>query len=500
MPGVEPVSASEGIAAPIAAWAAGLRHEDVPEAVRERARLQAASVLAAVIAGAESDLGARLRRAARRWGTGEEARLVPTGERVPVHTACYVNAACSVALDFDDYLFAGHTGHSSVLGALAVGEATGATGRDVLVAQVAGNELGGRLGAAFLLGPHNGQMWAYVHALAGAVVAGRLLGLDAVAMRHAIGIALAAPPYPLAPAFFGPDSKALVASGPLVEGVRAAELAAEGLTGAEDVLGGPDGMLARMATRPLPGAFTGLGDAWVTASLAYKLFPGCAYLDTPVEALLEIREAFAAKAGRPLAVGDVEGIRVEATLFTDGMERMSAPYRRRERITPVDVTFSVALSFGVLVACGELSPRTVDPASLARHREAILAVADRVEVTQTPEMNAALGDLAEGGVDPARLLAGGDLSLEGVDLSRLAMRFPARVTLRTTGGEELAAEVTVPAGAPGRPAEEVRAGVREKFLRAARGVLPDPEAALARVLSLDEAPSAAAVVAAVVGG
>src|SRR5437879_10072251 len=177
-----------------------------------------------------------LLRAASRWRRGDQASIMPSGPRSPLHAACYVNAAASVAYDFDDYLFAGHTGHSAVVGALAFAEALGHDGRTLIATQVAANEIAGRLGAAALLGPHNGQMWAYIHNIAGAVVGGRFLGPDANAIRNAIGIALAQPPYPLASSFFGPDSKALIAAGPLVEGMRAAELAAEGLTGADDIL------------------------------------------------------------------------------------------------------------------------------------------------------------------------------------------------------------------------------------------------------------------------
>ncbi|MGH2794615.1 MAG: MmgE/PrpD family protein, partial [Actinomycetota bacterium] len=253
-----------GIAGLVADWAASVHYEAIPERVLQRARLQSASVLGAVLAGASSDLATRVRKAAARWGSADQSTLIPGGERVPSHTACYVNAAASVAFDFDDYLFAGHTGHSSVLGAIAYGEATGASGRDVLAAQVVGNEVGGRLGAAFLLGPHNGQMWTYIHALEGACVAGRLLGLDVEQIRNAIGIALAQPPYPLSPAFFGPDSKALLVSAPFVEGVRAAELAAEGLTGAEDIIGDENGMLRKIGAQPLAFVFSGFGSAWVT--------------------------------------------------------------------------------------------------------------------------------------------------------------------------------------------------------------------------------------------
>ena len=58
-----------------------------------------------------------------------------------------------MGLDFDDYLFAGHTGHSAVLASLAYAEREGLPGRDLLCAATLANEVGGRLGAAFLLGP-----------------------------------------------------------------------------------------------------------------------------------------------------------------------------------------------------------------------------------------------------------------------------------------------------------------------------------------------------------
>ena len=448
-----------------------------------------------MIAGAGSELGGKVRRAASRWGHGEDASLIPTGERVPLHAACYTNAAASVAFDFDDYLFAGHTGHSSVLGALAFGEASGSPGTDVLAAQVVGNEVGGRLGAAFLLGPHNGQMWTYIHALEGACVAGRFLGLDAERMANAIGIALAQPPYPLAPAFFGPDSKALMASEPLVNGIRAAELAAEGVTGADDILGDENGMLAKIGARPLPFVFSGFGSAWTTSSLAYKLYPGCAYVDTPIDAFNEIREAFAAKSGRPLATGDVARIHVGATLFTAGMEALAAPYRRRDRITPVDVNFSVGLSFGVLLAAGEISASSLSASSLAEDRDAILSVFDVTTVEQVPELSLEVGGLSDLGIDPLALFEGGEgLTLDGADFAAFQMRFPARVTLETTSGEEFTAEVQIPAGAPGRPLDEISAGVGDKFLRSARGTLRDPEGALEALLAFDASPDVRAIV------
>ncbi|MFN2613644.1 MAG: MmgE/PrpD family protein [Actinomycetota bacterium] len=474
----------------IAEWVARLDPSELPIAVRERARAQLVSVAAAILAGARRPQHDALVRAARAWGAGDQATILPHGGRAPITTAAYMNAAASIALDYDDYLFAGHTGHSAVIASLAFAEACDRSGAELLTAQVAANEVAGRLGAAMLLGPHNGQMWTYIHALAGACIAGRFLGLDAERITHAIGIALAQPPYPLAPAFFGPDAKLTMAAEPLAAGIRAAQLAAEGLSGAADAIGGEGGMLDKIASRALPFVFGGLGDVWLTQSLAYKVVPGCAYVDTPVEAMQDVLRAFADKHGRALQPGDVAAIHIEATLFTDGMERMSAPHRKAAALRAADVNFSAALSIGVLIARGELSARVLHDDELRAHRDAIETVAARTTVVATDEMNARLGGLGDIGIDALRLFDPSyEPSLEGADFGRYTMRFPARATLRTTAGEEHRAEVDIPAGAPGRPFSESLDAVRLKFLREGEGVLGDPAEALALLERLDGAVS-----------
>jgi 2-methylcitrate dehydratase PrpD len=486
--------AEPGITERVASWASALRYEDIPEAVLERARLQLASVLAAIVATSRTDLHPRLVRAAAHWGRGDQASIIPSGPRSPLHAACYVNAAASVAYDFDDYLFAGHTGHSAVVGSLAFAETVDADARAMLATQVAANEVAGRLGAAALLGPHNGQMWAYIHNIAGAVVAGRALGLDAAGMQNAIGIALAQPPYPLAAGFFGPDSKAVLAGGPLVEGIRAAELAAEGLSGPLGVIEGTGGFLKTIPRKPLPFAFGALGSAWVTQSLAFKTIPGCAYIDTPVEALEQIMSHFAEKHGRALAAVDVGSIRVDATLFTNGVEKVSAPHRGRT-LRATDVNFSVNLSFGVLIAAGEISVETLSAAALAARADEIKGVARRVSLKQSIPMNLKMSGLSEIGINPLRLVDPTyKPTLEGADFGAYQMKFPARVTLHTTSGEEYVAEVDAPVGAPGRPLEETTNAVRQKFMRAADGVLADPKGALEAALGIDRGGTVATLV------
>ncbi len=101
----------------------------------------------------------------------------------------------SIALDHDDFLLFGHTGHSAINVALAATlERDGSLG-DAIVAATAANELAGRLGGHALVGPHNGQMWTHVH-LGGAIAAAARIARDAAdVVDRALGLAFAAPPF-----------------------------------------------------------------------------------------------------------------------------------------------------------------------------------------------------------------------------------------------------------------------------------------------------------------
>src|SRR5262249_39688385 len=154
---------------------------------------------------------------------------------------------------YDDYLFAGHTGHSAVLVTLALAEKYGISGKEFLAAQTVANEVGGRLGASVLFGPHNGQMWSFVHLIGAALVTSRVMGLEASQMRSAIGLAMSQPNYPLRPAFFGSEAKVLLAATTAQIGVQAAQLAASGLRGRDDVIEHEHGFASKFADDPLMG-------------------------------------------------------------------------------------------------------------------------------------------------------------------------------------------------------------------------------------------------------
>src|SRR5256714_5920884 len=229
-------------------WAAGLDIADVPERALERARLQTTSVLAGGRAGAEA--------------AAPFAAVAPDGPLGEI----YAGAAASIAHDWDDYLFMGHTGHSSVWAARAFSS----DGERALLAQIAGNEIAGRLGAALFIGPHNGQFWSSIHCGSAAVAAGIGLGLDGERIAHALASALYQPPYGLWPGFMGPRTKLLTAAEPAVQGARAAMLSVGGVDGPLGVVEDRRGLLRHLAFAGRPAMLVELGRVWLTDTLAFN--------------------------------------------------------------------------------------------------------------------------------------------------------------------------------------------------------------------------------------
>jgi len=459
----------------IAEWAGGLRIEDLPGSVRERARLQAECIAAARMAGEEA--------AAPFAAVAADG---PAGE-------VYRSAAASIAHDWDDYLFMGHTGHSAVPAAAAFAD----DAETALVARVAANEVAGRLGAALFLGPHNGQFWASIHCASAAVAASVGLGLDAERTAHALAIALYQPPYGMWPGFMGPQSKLLTAAEPAAVGARAALLAAEGVTGALDVIEHPRGVLSALSFAPRPAMFGALGRVWLTDTLAYKRLPGCAYLQSVAEAAL----------ASGVEAGEVASIEIEAGWLTCEMEELG----RGTDLTSIRVNFSATLTTAIALVAGRLTPAELEPAWLEEHESAVRALAGRIELRHDPALTAAtlrgsldagaspdlgigdllrirrrLGDANMREANPAsavvRAIAadrglrrhlgrslrerlrgtGGDAGIDGLDTAALRMTFPSRLKIRLRDGSAKVVEGSEP-GSCARPLPEQRAVVEERM-------------------------------------
>lgn len=484
----------------IAAWAHRLTIDDVPAEVVDLARAQRRSVLGGVAASAGDAAAGRMLDGVASWAGEGPAPLVGTDRTVAAEDAVYAAAGLSIALDFDDYVSFGHTGHSAVLVPLLLAAETGSTAKEQLVAQLVASEVEARLGGACLIGPQNGQLWSFIHAAGAALAAGTLLGLDHRQLAHALAIALYQPPRATVPGFMAPDSKLLTAAEPAVMGMRAARLAGAGVTGPLDALDHEDGFFGAFSFAPIPGLLGGLGEGWAMRTLCVKPVPGCAYIDTTVDALMSL--------GPPPA-DEVERVTVSASLLTCAMDALSSRYARGVP-TPVTMNFSIPLNVAALLLSGELTPRQADAGWLAANADALADIARRVSLRHdwaaTREAAAAFARLLPPGrlvrdAGRARLAAGlrrvraahpAALSLrdlrdvsgliggvgrtrqmldaarggdfwDDAALSRFAMTFPASVSVHLRSGETVEATAAVPRGGAGHPVDGAAAVSQEKL-------------------------------------
>ena len=433
-----PSSTSTPHLARLGAWVAGLAIADVPPHVLAAARYQILDMIAAAHAAARSEearsIAAGLARAAR---PRPPPRHPPPAQGGPPPPAL-ANAAYSMAQDFDDVVWMGHTCHSAVFASLAVAEHEGAGAHALLAAVVAANEIGGRIGASSLLGPLNGQMWTFIHLAGAAAATSKLLGLDAERTTHALAIALGHPNFALQPAFLAPTSKLLAAATPTAAGIQAAYFARAGMTGDARVLEDRRGFWRRFSFLPLPFMLEGLGSFWTLATLTLKTYPGCHYFQTACTAI----EAIARRRGR-LEPARVRSVLVETTKLGAEASRFAGEYGASEGIAPVNVAFDLRLTAAVLLHAGRLGPDEVAPAWLAESTPAILDLAGRIEVRHDPALTLRV-------LRCMRRVAAGRAALavlRPLDLARLSRRYADEYGSRLFTAAEIAGWAKALAGA-----------------------------------------------------
>jgi 2-methylcitrate dehydratase PrpD len=181
----------------LAAFVAGLRYESLPANVQERTRFLILDLVGNMLRGRhEAESTPPRLAAARALGlTGGSAAVFGDSQRYTPAGAALINGAMAHSLDFDDTHAAGtlHPGAPVIPASLAAAEMTGADGKTVMAAIVAGYETTCRLALALPGGDHYDRGYhptATCGAFGAADAAGRVFGLTAAQMEDAFGIAL----------------------------------------------------------------------------------------------------------------------------------------------------------------------------------------------------------------------------------------------------------------------------------------------------------------------
>jgi 2-methylcitrate dehydratase PrpD len=287
----------------LAGFVAGIAYDALPAEVRERAKWLVTDMVGiALRARHDAESTPALLAAVERLGLAQGSATVIGDERGCSPTgAAMVNGTLAHSLDFDDTHAPGsiHPSAPIVPAALAAAEMTGASGRDLVAAIVAGYEVQIRLSLALVPKEHYDRGFhptATCGVFGAAAAAGRVFGLSADATAHAFGIALSQAAGSMQFLVDGAWTKRSHVGHAAMSGLIAASLAREGFHGAVEAFEGKAGFLRAYAPNPiLENAVAGLGRVYETMAIAVKPYPACRYSHAAIDALLELRAAHGLK-------------------------------------------------------------------------------------------------------------------------------------------------------------------------------------------------------------
>ena len=266
------------IALELSEAAVNLTYQNIPAEVAREMKRFILDTLACAIGAYEADPCRICRDVARETSGKEEATLIGEDTKVSVSSAIIANETMIRYLDFNDVLYfpkspgkiGGAHPSDSLAAALAVGEQRQASGKDIIAAGVAAYETIGRMVDSLAegltpMGFHHGSVMPY----AGAVIAGKLMGLTAEQMTHAMGIGGSAAVGLAINDAEGEEynNTKNLADGLMVErGVLGALLAQRGFTGPERIIEGNKGFAHSLLrgvnnylNKPLPNGFYLMG-------------------------------------------------------------------------------------------------------------------------------------------------------------------------------------------------------------------------------------------------
>jgi 2-methylcitrate dehydratase PrpD len=448
------VTASRAAAVALAEFCSSLRWDDLPPAVRERAKELVLDLLGVAARGSGERSSAPVVAFVRETWPAGAATVIGAGFSTSSAWAALANGTAAHALELDDVTTESslHPGVAVIPAALAVAEERDATPIAFLEAVIAGYEVTMRVGNA--LNPASAyQRGFHPTGVAGvfgaAMAAGRLLGLDTPALTRALGIAGTLASGSLEYLADGSFTKRLNAGWAAHAGVVAAGLARAGLTGPATVFEGRLGVLRAYTDDPAPERLLAdLGQPLQILRVSIKPYACCRYNHGLIDCVLALRREHGI---RP---EDVAAIRLGvlsggAVLVAEPIERKRAP------TNVVDAQFSAPFAAAVALVHGaadlaQFSQNNVEDPS-------IRSLMARTECYQDPSLDAAY---------PAR--------------------WPAAAEIRLKDGRTVATRIEYATGEPENPVP--REKLIAKFVSLAGNLLPSDRAAhlAQRILHLEE--------------
>ncbi len=265
----------------------------------ECAKLRLIDMLGCIVGGGRAPGTDALVGLLASWGGMGLAGVPGQSLRLPVHHAAFLSSLLGRAFDFEvtgpeaEGIHAGkmvgHVPSTTEPAALALTEATGASGRELLAAVILGGDVAARFAVANTFDfDRNFEVCGTANAFGALAVAARLMRLDQAQTVNAFGILLHMVGGSFQSLWDGVDAFRLPGALAAQNGILAAQMSRAGFGGVRDPLTSPQGYFALFGNDPHPENLrTDLGKVFYVKGM-HKLHPSCYGNHNPIESALEI--------------------------------------------------------------------------------------------------------------------------------------------------------------------------------------------------------------------
>ncbi len=417
-----------------------LRYEDIPEAAIKEAKRRVIDALACAMGAVDSE-PAKIARAVASSVTASQggATVLTTKHKTSPDLAAFASGVMFRYLDYNDTYLSKEPAHPSdnISAILAVAEAEGKSGKDILTAIVLAYEIQCRLCDAASI---RARGWDHVTygAFSSGLAAGKLYGLNQKQLIHAQGLA-ATPNITMRQTRVGELShwKGCAFANAARNAVFAANLARLGMTGPSEIFEGEmafwNQVSGKFEVAPM-GNEPGNTNGFMINHTYVKHFPAEYHSQSAIEAALELREQIGGEGIKD----KIDSITIEsfdaAVDIIAGFKEHWAPTSRETADHSMPYCVSAALMDGDITLDTFTQERIHDP----KLRELI----QEVKVNRNAEMTAGYPD--------------------GI---------PNLLIIKLTDGRELRKEVRYPLGHNKNPMGD--SDIEKKFRTLATRVFPE---------------------------
>lgn len=279
----------------------------------------------------------------------EKAKKLGFSENV---ISAFLNSSASIFYDWDDYLFAGHTGHSSVFVSHSLTKEVEKLMKAVLI----GNEVGGRVGALCILGPLNGQMMSYIHGIISAVITEYITG-EISNIPKRVSYYMSNPNFLTYEGFMGGKTKIFSSTFPIVLGMISSIFELGDNRESEN---GFFKLFSYSSYKSIEKNIERIFSPsfFLTRTLMIKKYPACAYVIPQIECAVSIREQIEMEKGF-FDVEKVDKIKIEYSIINYILDQISLKYIPDDLSNRVPLQFSTPIAFIVaLMSEDDFNPRS----------------------------------------------------------------------------------------------------------------------------------------------